>query len=290
MFYFFFHIYFIFLPFKFFRGAGGGGSKNDAIAQKIQKLVVAINQMKSLVAGLGTKKDDRKLRNDLKQVRDDSNNLIREVRGLLGAPVSDSDPNARKVHEKLKTQFMDIMQQFNTLTSDALKKEREIVNLLESGHFGDEGKLEATAQQFELQEVGLQETDVNLIALNNKEVESLMVELEALNELFRDLNEEVYQAAEPLDQAETNVSNVNQRITATNRELKKSYAMQTMAWTSMFFIGILLCVLASLCVVVCFVVCGLFLFSICISVVIPTCLAVLVGVVVPVVLAAVNKI
>ena len=246
--------------------------------------------MKSLVAGLGTKKDDRKLRNDLKKVREDSNNLIREVRGLLGAPVSDGDPNAGKVNDKLKNQFMDIMQQFNTLTSEALKKEREIVNLLESGRFGDEAKLEATAQQFELQEVGLHETDVNLIAENNKEVESLMVELEALNELFRDLNEEVYMAAEPLDQAESNINNVNQRITATNRELKKSYAMQTMAWTSMFFIGVLLCVLASLCVVVCVVVCGMFIFAICVSICVPAGIAVLVGVVVPVVLAAINKI
>jgi len=151
--------------------------------------------------------------------------LSRITRSLLQVPIQPNDKKSKAKYDRLASQFDQVLHQYEKITQISLRKEREMVVELSrsverrqtmalSAQQGSQLQQQALAELKELDEV-----DQRLIEEQNQDIKNIESDLQALNELFVDVNTLVVEQGEQLNVVETNVTSADIQVQKGTEEL-----------------------------------------------------------------------
>jgi len=209
----------------------------EAATVNIEKIQANIRQLKKLGADLGGRNDTQALRDRLQEGRRVTNVLCKETSGLL-KPV---DRDLRAKQDKLKRTLQTHVQDFEAVSQEHRRKEREIVVAMEerySQKYGAPPDLSAyggesysggsrlsskqrAQTQIEMDSQQMDEVDLAIIQDRNRDLQALDNDMEQLAEVFQDVNRMVGVQGEQIDQAADNVEVSESNSAAASQSLKK---------------------------------------------------------------------
>jgi len=191
----------------------------EAATVNIEKIQANIRQLKKLGGDLGGRNDTQTLRDRLQEGRRVTNVLCKETTGLLKEPV-DRDLKAKQ--DKLKRTLQTHVQDFETVSQEHRRKEREIVVAMEERYsqkygappdlsayggesYGGGGSRMSSKQraqtQIDIDSQQMDEVDLAIIQDRNRDLQALDNDMEQLAEVFQDVNRMVGVQGEQIDHA-----------------------------------------------------------------------------------------
>lgn len=196
---------------------------SKTVSSNIQKMVQNVAQLQRMAALIGTPRDSMDLREKLHQNQHYTNQLAKETTSFLKElahlpqPPSASDQRQRKMqNERLRTEFSDALNNFQTVQRTVAEKERASVSRARahSGYgvaaFEEEKKSDdhlvspgfsQTRQVLQMEE----DVDLELIHEREEAIRKLESDIKDVNQIFKELGVLVHEQREGIDSIEQNV-------------------------------------------------------------------------------------
>eukprot|EP01097_Dermamoeba_algensis_P004261 TRINITY_DN2815_c0_g1_i1.p1 TRINITY_DN2815_c0_g1~~TRINITY_DN2815_c0_g1_i1.p1 ORF type:complete len:246 (-),score=42.60 TRINITY_DN2815_c0_g1_i1:237-974(-) len=204
---------------------GGTGENFSFIVSSLTRMNNNVKVLSELVDQIGTRSDTQQLRQRITQNREETIALVRSIRDALQKPY---DVRQQKIqHDKLATQFQDLLSVFERISRLSLKKEKEVVVQLEGRRRDSiDGSPVFRQQQAQLPS-GMQVLDVEsaMIEERNREIKDLERDLAQLAECFSDMAQMVEQQGELINNTESAVVAAEEQVAqgAVELEAAKNY-------------------------------------------------------------------
>lgn len=245
----------------------------QSITQNIQRIAQNVSQIENMNMQIGTSKDSENLREKLLQIENSTNQLAKDTNKQLKElnnyvrTSSNLNPTAEERQfkiqkERLTNDLVKTLNKFQEVQKLTMQKQKESnervkANMSQttdsiqmdsftnkSPDFGDEFKSEETKNQ--QAQIAI-EQDVNLVQLKEREASLRRLENDIVdvNMIFKDLAVMVHDQGEVIDSIESNVENVQIRVTEANSSLESAKKNQQAARKKKFiFFMIIAAVLA----------------------------------------------
>jgi len=186
----------------------------------IYKITSEIN---SCTQKLGTPSDNKKLRSNLKNQREESQKLIIDTKSLLKEPFERTE---KPKHDKLANEFNQILTQYEKVNKESLQKEREIVTKWEETLERKSTGAPPNEIANLLQELNMDDIDEKIIQERNRDLQNIEKELELLSECFIDMANEVEIQGNQLNTIEQHTVVTNSKILEGVKELDSASTYQ----------------------------------------------------------------
>lgn len=250
----------------------------QSITQNIQKLAQNVSQIENMNMQIGTSKDSEQLRERLLQVENTANTLAKDTNKQLkelnnfvrtsSATLSTEERQFKIQKERLTNDLVKTLNKFQEVQKLTMQKQREsnervkanMSNTNENAiqmdsftnkepQFGEDFGEQNNQQQAQL----AMEQDVNLVQLREREaaLHRLENDIVDVNMIFKDLAVMVHDQGEIIDSIESNVENVQIRVTEANTHLESAKKNQQAARKKKF---IFFMIIAGVLAVVLFVI------------------------------------
>lgn len=198
---------------------------SKSVSNNIQKMVKNVAELQRMVQHIGTAKDSTDLRDKLHEIQHYTNQLAKDTTSYLKElahfpqPASASDQRQRKMqNERLRSEFSDALNNFQTVQRTAAEKERASVHRARahSGYgpmdFAEEkssddhlvnvgGGFSQTKQVLQMEE----DVDLQLIHEREEAIMKLESDIRDVNQIFKELGVMVHEQGEGIDSIEANV-------------------------------------------------------------------------------------
>jgi len=197
----------------------------DQAGANISRLNNNVAQLQRYSELLGTTSDNSQLRSNIKNLRNDTMELSRITRTLLQVPIPLNDKKAKTKCDRLASQFDQALHQYEKVTQISLRKEREMVIELSRSVERRQTMALSAQQGSQLQKQALEElkeldeVDNRLIEEQNQDIKNIESDLQALNELFVDVNNLVGEQGEQLNVVEDHVISSDIQVQKGTEEL-----------------------------------------------------------------------
>lgn len=211
---------------------------SKAVSTNIQKMVQNVAGLQKLVSEIGTPRDSTEKREKLHQTQHYTNQLAKETTSFLKdlahlpQPSSASDQRQRKMqNERLRTEFSDALNHFQTVQRTAAEKERASVSRARAhsgygvAHFEQEEKksddhlvspgFSQTRQVLQMEE----DVDLELIHEREEAIRKLEGDIKDVNQIFKELGVLVHEQGEGIDSIEANVESAQIQVEAATEQL-----------------------------------------------------------------------
>lgn len=245
----------------------------QSITQNIQKIAQNVNQIENMNMHIGTSKDSENLREKLLQIENSTNHLAKDTNKQLKElnnyvrTSSNLNPSAEERQykiqkERLTNDLVKTLNKFQEVQKLTMQKQKESNERVKanmnnindsiqmdsftnkSPEFNDEFKTEENKSQ--QAQIAI-EQDVNLVQLKEREaaLKRLEKDIVDVNMIFKDLAVMVHDQGEVIDSIESNVENVQIRVTEANSSLETAKKHQQAARKKKFiFFMIIAAILA----------------------------------------------
>lgn len=252
----------------------------QSITQNIQKIAQNVSQIENMNMQIGTSKDSEALREKLIQIENGTNNLakdtnkqLKELNHSVRSNSSSLNPTAEERQFKIQKErltndlvkTLNKFQEVQKLTMQKQKESNERVkanlnnpndNAIQMDSFTNNAEMnnfQSTQQQKSQQAQVMMEQDVNLVQLREREaaLHRLENDIVDVNMIFKDLAVMVHDQGEVIDSIESNVENVQIRVTDANTNLEQAKKSQQAARKKKFiFFSIIAGVLAIILLII----------------------------------------
>lgn len=219
---------------------------SKTVSSNIQKMVQNVAQLQRMAAQIGTPRDSIDLREKLHQTQHYTNQLAKETTSFLKElahlpqPPSASDQRQRKMqNERLRTEFSDALNNFQTVQRTVAEKERASVSRARahSGYgvaaFEEEEKksddhlvspgFSQTRQVLQMEE----DVDLELIHEREEAIRKLESDIKDVNQIFKELGVLVHEQGEGIDSIEQNVEIAQTQVEEGAVQLTKAREYQS---------------------------------------------------------------
>jgi len=211
---------------------------SNSISTNVQKISQNVNSMQKMVNQLGTTSDTEQLRQQLhntqhytNQLSKDTNNLIKEINYIQQTDSSSDHKQRRMLKEKLTSEFLESLKNFQVIQRTAAQKEKESITRARTNSF-HKGTIEENSNLIDLQspegnkqQIQLQieeEVDLNLLREREQSVKKLETDIVEVNQIFKDIAKIVHNQGEKFDSIEANVEAAAVHVTDGAQELAKA--------------------------------------------------------------------
>ncbi|KAJ5067494.1 hypothetical protein M0811_12846 [Anaeramoeba ignava] len=212
----------------------------EEISDQIFQIDKNNRQLEEYIKQIGKSKDDSKLRSNLQKIRNSSKKLVQSVNEKLMKEKNNQTDKHK--WEKLFAQFNDVLKNFENLFRESVRKEREVIQILQDK---EDKKDHDHDNEFQIQEVqNFNQTDLELIEERNRDLQNLEVDVQELHELFIEVAALVKTQQSGIDQVEHNVESADHDVEKGVEELQKASLLQKAARSKMCWIIICVIIIA----------------------------------------------
>lgn len=215
-----------------------GGSLKETAAS-IREFNKRLKKLKDYTKQIGSDKDTRKLRADLRQQREEAQQLSRDIMNSLNIHRNNKEEVSQ--YEKLSKEFTMLFEQYNKVNEETLEKEKQIAHLISSTlndeEFKKTGVIQAkedgeTRQSLKLYELGCyDETELHERNQNIVQLEKDMVEV---HKMFKDVAQMVGEQGLVLQDVEDHVDGADAETRKAIADLKKADYYQSRSRRTMY--------------------------------------------------------
>jgi t-SNARE complex subunit (syntaxin) len=220
------------------RNVQDGKPMQEQISDNIFRMVKATNDIREHIKEIGTARDDRKLREKLSKLREETKKIIETCKSALN---SNEIRTNRIQYGKLSQDFNDALQNYEKEVKISLEKERAFVvalnEVIESRR--DTGKSFSN----KLTEINLDEVDEKLIEEKNKDIRQVEKELEELGHLFVDIANTVQDQGKTLGRVESETESADANTKQGVRSVKEASVLACSARIKVLIIILILFVI-----------------------------------------------
>jgi t-SNARE complex subunit (syntaxin) len=236
-------------------GYGADADLAEELAEDINILDQNVLHLKDLIHKLGTKGDTPRLRHEMRAIRGETQDMALDVRDRLNEM-----PLSQRVQKAtLVKQFADVLQQYQTIQDESIRKERVIISNMEE-KMAEQDEQKATGKnrdkfQFSLEDMGVEDVDKRILTEQNAEIKSIEKDLTQISEMFKDMNQIVEEATPQLDAIEEKVGTTKVKTEEAANTLAQTMRAVILArWKQLLIASIILAVILLVLIVVVVVV------------------------------------
>jgi len=220
------------------------------ITKNINSINLAVRELEKMVNEIGTSKDGKKLRTDLKQKRDDTVKVRMETKSLLDKEVNQNEKVKR---DRLAKQFNDALSAYEKIAQISVRKEREIITILEEG-LTERSDLSVPAEKrsntlSRLKEINFEDVNEKIIQEQNADVFQIEKDLEQLQDCFVDFSEELNRQAQDLQQADQNLEKGKLEVRDGRKILEETSILATAIRWKQFIIALIIIIVIIIIIV-----------------------------------------
>lgn len=232
----------------------------NKVADNLNRLNTITQQLTRLDKDLGSgEEDNSQLRNDMKRLRDEGQDIIKKTKPLLTQPY---DRSQRAKHDKLQNQLTELSTQFEKAAKVTINKEMEKRLSLITPSGSNKNPFDSSSSGGQRQQQQQQQTQIQqqvnvdklLLDERNKEIKELEKELTELSEVFVDVMTLTKEQGEDLHVVSGNATGASQQVEAGIPELKQANKYACQYRTRMLILAIIIMVVIAIIIIIAVVV------------------------------------
>ncbi|XP_026314036.1 syntaxin-7 isoform X1 [Hyposmocoma kahamanoa] len=212
---------------------------SQTITSNIKKISQNVSSMSKMVNQLQTPQDSQELRNQLRQIQNYTQKLVKDTSALImemmKLPVE--QPTQRIVRERLSDEYMATLNAFQSTQRTAAQKTKEDVRKVKaqsfkigdpfamgSGSSRDPQLLEMDETTTQKQEQMTMQTERELQELEEREqdIRQLESDIMDVNQIFKELGQMIHDQGAVVDSIESSVEHASQNVEAGAQELHQA--------------------------------------------------------------------
>jgi len=217
------------------------------VGSNIQKILQNVVSMRKMVTMIGATHDSHELRQKLLQIQHYTNTLAKDtsssLKELMTIPMPPSPSQQKECkmqRERLAEDFSTALNAFQEIQRKACQKEKEEMQRVRAnsallppppskrggggGGFEDEQlfELQDSSPRYTQAQMLEEEKNLQLIEEQEQAIKRLEVDINAVNQLFKDLGSIVHDQGEVIDSIEANVEKADVYVSEGNTQLRQA--------------------------------------------------------------------
>ncbi|KAL0851698.1 hypothetical protein ABMA28_000024 [Loxostege sticticalis] len=250
-----------------------GGSDNfqrlsSTIASNIKKISQNVSSMSKMVNQLQTPQDSQELRNQLRQIQNYTQKLVKDTSSLLMElmRLPAEHPAARLTRDRLSDEYMATLNAFQTTQRSAAQKSKEDVKKVKAQSFNigdafatgggntDQQLVEMSDTNLRKQEQITRQTERELLELEEREqdIRQLESDIKDVNQIFKELGQIIHEQGAVVDSIESCVEYASQNVESATQELRQAATYKNKLRKKKVYIAIILAIIICIILIIVF--------------------------------------
>ncbi|XP_063837888.1 syntaxin-7 [Ostrinia nubilalis] len=240
---------------------------SSTIASNIKKISQNVSSMSKMVNQLQTPQDSHELRNQLRQIQNYTQKLVKDTSAMLMELMRMPADGAasRLTRERLSDEYMATLNAFQTTQRTAAQKTKDDVKKVkaQSINIGDpfaissnneEQLVEMSDTNVRKQEQLTRQTERELLELEERErdIQQLESDIKDVNQIFKELGQIIHDQGAVVDSIESCVEYASQDVEAATQELRQAATYKNKLRKKKVYIAIVVAIIICIILILAF--------------------------------------